>query len=789
MNRERFGSFVLYALASYGFIAAFGTAMIFGAVLVGGFASLSMVGGSAAPESANWQMSAPSAVADRAYEMDAEPAPMEEGLMGGRGSGEGGGGFGGGLGGLGAASMPSGSISYAKKADFKEKDAEQDKKPTDGDDGKSGGERLRQWFPEAFLWRPLVETDASGVATVPVRVPDQLTTWRVLALAHTRTGSQAGDVLTFDSRMDVYVEPVVPAFLYAGDRVELPIQVTNTTDHALSTAIDVTSDGALTGRAAGSVNLPAGGSAVQRVELQASGAGPSHVTAVLAGADAAVREIPVSPRGRPVEKSRGGTVADHVAFSLAAPPEADPTTQELQVRVFAGPLAVLQAEIERGGSSSNAWDAAYGFALAQQMMDLSQRTKVELDEDAVRRLRILAWQRVVRFARAPAPGTAADILAALRGTTGHPQAEELAQRMERTVVQGQRADGTWSHVGGGSIRAVLVETAFSARTLSPDQTGARTRAKGAITRNLRHIDDPYTAAVVLASGLLDGDDAAALKKIVVDAAVDAGDGRKTVVVPPNAINAWGWVPAKAEMLAWTVLALPADVPWRADLVGELMSGYDASWGFRAGPADVVVLNAITAALPGLDQPVDVILTVDGREVARKKLDPTQPKLPAVLNTTGLVGSIELSVSPPVPGLAYAATLRSWVPWTGTERLPGVDVELVSSAMRVGEDATLTFTLAAPSGTSLALEQGLAAGASVDEEALAALSDRVVSYEVKTDRVRLVTRDFQAGEIMTVPLVVRPAFAGTLTTSPLLVEPDGDADNGVALAPLTWTVAP
>ena len=794
MNRERFGSFVLYALAAYGFIAVFGTAMMMGAALVGG-GGLLMVGGSAAPAQEMWAKEGRSdAPASAVVVLDAEPSPMEgilgEAGLGMRGAGMGGGGYGSGLGGIGAVSSSKASASFELKKGEDDRHSNAPRKaPSPDDAAEGGGERLREWFPESFLWRPLVETDASGVTTVPVRVPDQLTTWRVLALAHTRSGSQAGDVATFDSRLDVYVDPVIPAFLYAGDRVELPIQVVNTTDHTLSTGIVVTADGALSGRAAGTVSLPAGGSAVQRVELDASGAGPAHVTAVLEGADAAVRLIPVSPRGRPVQVSRGGSVADHVAFALSAPADADATTQELQVRVFAGPLAVLQAEIERGGSSNNAWDAAYGFALAQQVLDLSVRTKVEVDEVAVRRLRILAWQRVVRHARSPDAGTAADLLAALRGTTGHAQAEELAQRMERTVVQGQRGDGTWSRSGSGSIRAVLVETAFAARALSPEQTGARTRATGAIRRNLRYIDDPYTAAVVLSAGLLDGDDKASLQKLVEDAAVDGGDGRKTMALPENAINPWGSSPSRSELLAWTVLALPADVAWRGDLVGELMSGYDASWGFRAGPADVVVLEAIAAALPGLDTPVDVILSVDGKEVARKKLDPTQPKLPAVLNATGAVGAVELSVSPPVPGLAYAATLRSWVPWTGDERLPGVDVELVASEMHVGRDATLTFTVSAPSGMSLALEQGIAAGASVDEDALAALSDRIVSYEVKTDRVRLVTRDFQAGEIMTVPLVVRPAFAGTLTTSPLIVEPYAYAGRAVSLPPLTWVVSP
>ena len=43
---------------------------------------------------------------------------------------------------------------------------------------------VRQWFPEAFLWQPRVVTNEQGMATLEVRVPDQLTSWRVLALAH-----------------------------------------------------------------------------------------------------------------------------------------------------------------------------------------------------------------------------------------------------------------------------------------------------------------------------------------------------------------------------------------------------------------------------------------------------------------------------------------------------------------------------------------------------------------------------------------------------------------------------
>lgn len=68
----------------------------------------------------------------------------------------------------------------------------------------------RAWFPETFLFEPLVVTDATGLAQVSVKVPDRLTTWRVLALAHSRSGAQGGAVTSFLGTLPVYVDPIVP---------------------------------------------------------------------------------------------------------------------------------------------------------------------------------------------------------------------------------------------------------------------------------------------------------------------------------------------------------------------------------------------------------------------------------------------------------------------------------------------------------------------------------------------------------------------------------------------------
>lgn len=648
----------------------------------------------------------------------------------------------------------------------------------------------RQWFPEAFLWAPIVETDASGVATLDVRVPDQLTTWRVLGLAHDRSGMQAGSVHTFDSRLPVYVDPVVPAWLYAGDRVDLPVQVVNTTPGRVAGRVTVEASGALRGGGDADVALGPHASAVRVVRLLTAGAGASTVSArLLADAsDAAERTIPVLPSGRPVAETTGGSVATSRALRLKAPIAADPTTQALTVRVFPGPLAMLQAELERVAGGAAPADPAYGFALARALTDLAARSGIAMDPKTVRKLQLTAWQRVAREARSPDAGVAADLLIALSGVHDHALVDGLRPRLVHALVQGQRGDGTWARQPSASLQQVIVQTALAARALPEDQVGARLRAAGAIERYQREITEPYTAAVVLASGLADDALAARLVALVVEGSPTREDGARGVSVPVSARNAWGYRPSEEEALAWTALALAdADVPWTGDLVAELMRHYDARAGFGAGRADAVALEAIARWMPGVSAPVDVGLVHQGAEVARARLDPAQPLVPAVLVAMpgGALEGWEVRLGSEVPGVAFVAELASWVPWTGDERLPGVEIEVSAGPMVAGRDGRVALRVAAPSGTAVAIEQGIPAGAAVDELALASLSGMVTSVEVETDRVRLVTRAFGAGEVMDLGLVVRPAFAGSFQTVPLVVEAGG---SRVERAPLLWTVA-
>ena len=540
--------------------------------------------------------------------------------------------------------------------------------PTGSDPGKDEAPETRRWFPEAFLWRPLVQTGTEGQAVVDVDVPHQLTTWRILALAHDRQGQQAGSVHTFDTRLPIYVDPVVPGFLYSGDRLMLPVQAVNGTPDPVVADLRVEASGSMSGLGRATVALGSGGSDVRTIPLEVTGAGTATILGRLSAdgvTDSAERRIPVSPAGRPVEQRRGSTVSGNTRLHLPPPTATDPQTETLQIVVFPGPLAVLQSEVERIAAGARPADGAYGFAVASHLRTLAEVAGVEVEDRVLRKLEIVSWQRIVPYTHAPTAGQAADLLTALARVADHDLVDGLRPRLAATVIADQRADGTWSRQPTSTLQRVLVDTGIAARSLPADATGPRLRARGAIERLADQVDDGYTASILLAAGLVQGAQADAMMELVESMITVSATGQRSLDLPPGVTDPWGLRPTRAQALAYAALALPDDHEARGDLVGQLMGGWSARHGFGAGLADAVALDAIAQALPTTPQQIDVALTLDGVQAATARLDPTQPRVPAILDAApgGLDVEIGLTATPEVPGLSFVATRRSWVPWS------------------------------------------------------------------------------------------------------------------------------
>lgn len=103
----------------------------------------------------------------------------------------------------------------------------------DGGDAEAGRKMspdlLRSLFKSTAYWNPNVAVSADGKARVEIALPDNTTTYRVMAVvadAQGRVGSAAQQVVT---RLPLMVQAVMPRFVYPGDELTIEALVFNGT--------------------------------------------------------------------------------------------------------------------------------------------------------------------------------------------------------------------------------------------------------------------------------------------------------------------------------------------------------------------------------------------------------------------------------------------------------------------------------------------------------------------------------------------------------------------------------
>ena len=96
---------------------------------------------------------------------------------------------------------------------------------------------LRQNFNALAVFAPSVRTDSNGRATVDIKLPDNLTRYRITAVS-VDTGKRFGKTESnITAKKPLMVRPSAPRFMNFGDKIELPVVVQNQTDQDM--AVDV----------------------------------------------------------------------------------------------------------------------------------------------------------------------------------------------------------------------------------------------------------------------------------------------------------------------------------------------------------------------------------------------------------------------------------------------------------------------------------------------------------------------------------------------------------------------
>ena len=143
---------------------------------------------------------------------------------------------------------------------------------------------VRSNFDALAVFAPSVTTDARGRATVDIDLPDNLTRYRVMAVAAHGEDRFGKGESTLTARLPLQVRPSAPRFANFGDAFELPVVVQNQTDADVTADVvlettNLNVEGPDETRTGASVTVPAGDRVEVRFPVTAADAGTARFRA------------------------------------------------------------------------------------------------------------------------------------------------------------------------------------------------------------------------------------------------------------------------------------------------------------------------------------------------------------------------------------------------------------------------------------------------------------------------------------------------------------------------------
>ncbi len=97
-------------------------------------------------------------------------------------------------------------------------------------DQSSNQPQIRKNFNETAFFFPQLKTDAEGNVEFSFTIPEALTQWKLLTLAHTKDAASGYTEKTIVTQKPLMVQPNAPRFIREGDKMEFSAKVVNLTD-------------------------------------------------------------------------------------------------------------------------------------------------------------------------------------------------------------------------------------------------------------------------------------------------------------------------------------------------------------------------------------------------------------------------------------------------------------------------------------------------------------------------------------------------------------------------------
>lgn len=107
--------------------------------------------------------------------------------------------------------------------------------PSTGKTGEQGSEvKIRKNFNETAFFFPELRTDSTGSVEFTFTMPEALTKWKFMAIAHTKDAAFGSSTKEIVTQKELMVQPNAPRFLREGDKMEFSSKVVNLTDKEIT---------------------------------------------------------------------------------------------------------------------------------------------------------------------------------------------------------------------------------------------------------------------------------------------------------------------------------------------------------------------------------------------------------------------------------------------------------------------------------------------------------------------------------------------------------------------------
>ncbi len=325
--------------------------------------------------------------------------------------------------------------------------------------------RIREYFPETFIFKPALITNNKGIAVLPLKWPDSITEWRVTTTASTIFGELGSTTKGIKVFQDFFVDIDLPVSLTQNDIVAVPIALYNYVKGSQKIELSLQKENwyELLDEPNKKVNLKENEVSVVYFRLRAKEIGRHSFTVKAIGSkvsDAIKREIEIVPDGKKFENIVSDRLTGKVTKTVLIPETSIDGSAKIFVRIFPGMVSQLVEGMESMlgmpfGCFEQTSSVTYPNILVLDYLRGIKKISPEIEMKAEQYINV-GYQRLLSyevvgggfewFGNAPANQilTAYGLMEFYDMSEVFEVDQNVISRTQRWLISKQNKDGSWS---------------------------------------------------------------------------------------------------------------------------------------------------------------------------------------------------------------------------------------------------------------------------------------------------------------------------------------------------------